>query len=82
MSGIQRQLFFYHNNLLSNLDLNLKVLILHYLQTFIAVDIPLNKLHNDSLVQFMKKYTGRKMPDPTLLRESYYRIHIVQLYSL
>lgn len=37
----------------------------------IAADIPLNKLSNEEFKEFLKKYTGKEIPDQTTLRKYY-----------
>ena len=40
-------------------------------RAFIAADIPLEKLHNEQLKQFLADETGQKIPEPSTLRNNY-----------
>ena len=40
-------------------------------KAFISVNIPLQKANHPVLKQFMKKYTGRNLPDASTLRKYY-----------
>lgn len=40
-------------------------------QAFLNADIPLYKLRNDTLVQFLELYTGHTLPSESTLREKF-----------
>ena len=40
-------------------------------ETFLAADIPFNKLSNVKVKEFLENYTGKAIPDPSNIRKYY-----------
>ena len=56
---------------------DLKLFFFRLTFAFMAADIPLEKLKNDVLKTFLQDYTGKKIPDPSTLRNN----HVSSVYS-